>query len=246
MRKVGVEVFIAEADADRDIVSSAILKAERGETVVMVGTDTDLMVIMLTLIKRRKLKIFFKIPGTSKNPGTLYNIVKLVDDFKQTSSLLLFAYAMTGCDTTSALFRTSKIKAYNLPVNDSSLQKDVLIFNESNVDKERIGTVGEKYLIHFYGGANLTQILDECRFIMYSRKVAKMSLKSKFEMVTLPPTSLAAKQHSFRVYYQIQVWLGNSSLDPREWGWREEEGSDERKFLLPIHSTLNFAPDDVI
>lgn len=131
-------------------------------------------------------------------------------------------------------------------VNDSSLQKDVLIFNESIVDKERIGTVGEKYLIHFYGGANLTQILDECRFIMYSRKVAKMSLKSKFEMVTLPPTSLAAKQHSFRVYYQIQVWLGNSSLDPREWGWREEEGSDERKFLLPIHSTLNFAPDDVI
>lgn len=36
-------------------------------------------------------------------------------------------------------------------VNDSSLQKDVLIFNESIVDKERIGIVSEKYLIHFMG-----------------------------------------------------------------------------------------------
>lgn len=34
----------------------------------------------------------------------------------------------------------------------------------------------------------------------------------------LPPTEAAARFHSFRVYLQVQTWIGNK-LNPVEWGW---------------------------
>lgn len=38
------------------------------------------------------------------------------------------------------------------------------------------------------------------------------------KLETLPPTSSAADYHSFRVYHQVQFWLGNEK-NPIEWGW---------------------------
>ena len=35
----------------------------------------------------------------------------------------------------------------------------------------------------------------------------------------LPPTNSVAKCHSFRVYYQVQVWLKNETLQATNWGW---------------------------
>ena len=48
---------------------------------------------------------------------------------------------------------------------------------------------------------------------MHHRHTAKNKLQANFELATLPPTSVAAAQHSFRVYHQVQMWLGND-LDP--------------------------------
>ena len=38
------------------------------------------------------------------------------------------------------------------------------------------------------------------------------------EVKNLPPTTSAAKYHSYRVYYQVQVWLGSESFHATEWG----------------------------
>ena len=53
----------------------------------------------------------------------------------------------------------------------------------------------------------------------------------------LPPTSDAAAQHSFRVYSQIQEWLGNL-LSPTDWGWKVADGC-----CVPILITQPAAPD---
>ena len=46
-------------------------------------------------------------------------------------------------------------------------------------------------------------------YLWYKRfkKASKKSLQSLVNMASLPPTSSASRQHSFRVYYQIQQWL---------------------------------------
>ena len=41
----------------------------------------------------------------------------------------------------------------------------------------------------------------------------------------LPPTNSAAKYHSYRVYYQVQVWLGNESPKATDWGWELNNGN---------------------
>jgi len=53
-------------------------------------------------------------------------------------------------------------------------------------------------------------------------KVGKQLVKPE----TLPSTTDSARQHYFRVYGQIQEWLGND-LAPSEWGWKLVNG----KFL---------------
>ena len=57
----------------------------------------------------------------------------------------------------------------------------------------------------------------------------------------LPPTSPAAKFHSYHVFHQIQEWQGNS-LDPEKWGWKiSTEGE-----MLPIQSELGAAPKSLL
>ena len=71
---------------------------------------------------------------------------------------------------------------------------------------------------------------------MYNRIIAKKKLSTSFQLASLPPTSAAAEQHSYRVYLQVQEWLGNC-LDPTKWGWSMIE-----KSLKPIPTTKEVAP----
>ena len=40
----------------------------------------------------------------------------------------------------------------------------------------------------------------------------------------LPPTNSAAKHHSYRVYLQVQLWLGNDTIQATDWGWELNNG----------------------
>ena len=70
----------------------------------------------------------------------------------------------------------------------------------------------------------------------YKRAINRSSLTSSFDLASLPPTSYAAKQHSYRTYYTIQEWMGNA-LPPTEWGWKFEEGG-----LTPVETDRPVAP----
>src|SRR5437867_2741434 len=70
--------------------------------------------------------------------------------------------------------------------------------------------------------------------------VASKPVHEKFNLSNLPPTSAAARQHSFRVYPQVQQWCG-VELNPTEWGWRMEQGR-----LRPVPTLLEAAPQDIL
>lgn len=73
---------------------------------------------------------------------------------------------------------------------------------------------------------------------MYNRGIAQTAIHSSFKLEPLPPTSAAARQHSFRVYLQTQQWRGNE-LDALKWGWKHMNGK-----LAPHLTTLPAAPDE--
>ena len=53
----------------------------------------------------------------------------------------------------------------------------------------------------------------------------------------LPPTSLAARFHCQRVYFQIMVGMGMANyMNPTEWGWKQEHDQ-----LIPIMTQNNAA-----
>lgn len=58
--------------------------------------------------------------------------------------------------------------------------------------------------------------LDFERTARFNSKVASRSVCLPPE--SLPPTYDSARYHSYRVYHQVQTWLGNG-LDPTQWGW---------------------------
>lgn len=57
--------------------------------------------------------------------------------------------------------------------------------------------------------------IDNYRYITFS----KLTRNNKpVKLSSLPPTNSATQQHLLRVYYQVQIWLGNQ-LNPGHWGW---------------------------
>ena len=67
--------------------------------------------------------------------------------------------------------------------------------------------------------------MDKYRYILYMKQVTRKSLTSGgLKLESLPPTSAAAKYHSFKTYYAIQQWLGNDEVISTEWGCHFRNG----------------------
>ena len=74
----------------------------------------------------------------------------------------------------------------------------------------------------------------------YLRTIAKQPLHAIFELASLPPSSAAARQHSYRVYHQVQQWRG-VNLNPTDWGWKLENGQ-----LRPVTSLADPIPPSIL
>ena len=103
LTSTGITVNQAESDADTLIVSTAFQMAEgseRDQPVVVVGTDTDLLV-MLVARATSSMDMFML---CHRIPITLYSVEQLHQALGSTRQHLLFIHAITGCNTTSALY----------------------------------------------------------------------------------------------------------------------------------------------
>ncbi|KAG1709760.1 Multiple drug resistance-associated protein-like transporter 1 [Nymphon striatum] len=75
-------------------------------------------------------------------------------------------------------------------------------------------------------------------------KIGLHQLRKKISIIpqlaSLPPTSAAAKKHSYRTYHTVQEWMGNT-LPPIEWGWRSHDGT-----LAPVETDRPVAPESLL
>ncbi|GBL72485.1 hypothetical protein AVEN_115398-1 [Araneus ventricosus] len=89
-----------------------------------------------------------------------------------------------------------------------------------------------QFFLVLYGASRNEISLNDYRY-RYFTKVIKTKVVN---LSSLPPTSTAAEQHLFRIYYHTQTWLGNE-LNPEEWGWNITDNS-----LVLIRTTQPSAP----
>lgn len=191
----------------------------------------DLLVIMIGLPTAPN--VYFLKPGRKNVPSTVYHPRSAVHPL--IAENILFLHAMSGCDTTSALFNQGKNKFIKTLANTPDLGATLAAFKDSSAAPQTIQRAGEQFLVALYGG-NMNEDLNIERFRLYKRS----AFKTRFNIATLPPTHAAAQQHSLRVFYQVQAWSGNQ-MDPTLWGW-----SITPRGLMPTTTLLPCAPDKLL
>lgn len=87
---------------------------------------------------------------------------------------------------------------------------DVNPFLEHETGPDAIAEAGQRFLTLKYGSKR-KETLDKLRFDMFAQSL----IKTNFNLAYLPPTKEAARQHCFRAYLQVQMWLGNQ-MEPLE------------------------------
>jgi len=151
---------------------------------------------------------------------------------------------MSGCDGNSALYRRGKAAAFKAvdSVKDLSFLD---VFKAKTSTHEEIKVAGEMLLLRAYTAPATVDSLDELRYVRYKKQVAKKSLTAGtgFDLKSLPPTTDAAKYHSYRAYFQVLKWLGNTDVSPTDWGWTTDAQSGH---LVPIVKDQAAAPDKVL
>ncbi|KAJ8729647.1 hypothetical protein PYW08_001228 [Mythimna loreyi] len=225
---VGYQVKQHMEDADTLIVYTALEESANYETVIIVGEDVDLLVILTGVAQERHKNVYLMKPGKGKSATSTFSSNSLKKE--QLTAHILTCHAFFGCDTTSALFNQGKTKFTTLVLKDSQIQEALECFAADDLDD-----AGEKNFVKMYGG-KLPKSLNDLRYEGFARSVTK----SKYNLCSLPPTKAAARQHSFRVYHQVQQWLGKD-LPATSWGWmRGSHG------LTPTLTTLEAAPPEVL
>lgn len=227
----GIKTLQAESDADVLIVDTAVEMSET-TSVGIVGEDVDLIVLLMAKADAHKDIIFIK-PGRGKIRDSFFSSQDLQQQgFKD----VLFLHAFTGCDTTSSVFRKSKVAFAKLYLKSPEVQKAASVFSDPSSTITEVQKAGEICILRWYGAPAKEVSLNAYRYRSFLKSVATI----KPDISCLPPTEGAVKQHSLRTFHQVQQWLGNN-LPPQVYGWKIEMNC-----LVPVHSELAAAPQDIL
>ena len=216
LEETGCHVKYSEGDADLLIVQEAVAAASYTDTILVVD-DTDLLVLLIHHAKDTTFTVFFRPEKkqASKLQGRCWNIKELRSALGSlVCDNILFLHALLGCDTTSRIFGIGKPSALSVLKKSPIFCRAAERFRDATSRKTDITAAGEIALVALYGGSE-DQSLNDLRHIHFCKKVSSSS--SFVEPRILPPTSASAMYHSFRVYYQIQMWNGRTDLDAKEW-----------------------------
>ena len=154
---------------------------------------------------------------------------------------ILFLHALTGCDTTSRINGLGKGQAFKKVKANPTFFKTIsasFLMNSPIPSKELLSSKGEEALACFFGA----QPCEGLDLLIFRKFVTKTSrAKEHVQVNSLPPTYAATTYLIFRVYHQIQQWIGND-LEPTDWGRQLKNDT-----LVPIKTHLHPpAPEDLL
>ena len=124
---------------------------------MVVGTDIDLLVMLVAQATTSNLYMLCR-----SKPMTVYCIQELQDVLGDTKQHLLFIHAVTGCNTTSALYNQGKRKALKLFHINKTLDNQMEVFLQGTSSHDEVAVAGEKFSLTLYGGDTFST-LDKYR-----------------------------------------------------------------------------------
>ena len=218
LEKAGSHIHNAVGDADFLITQTVIAVARTSTSAtILVGDDTDLLILLCHHVPSDMTNVYFRPESRhmSRRSPRCWNIVALKLALgPEVCNSILFAHAILACDSTSRLYGLGKGMAIKLLCNNTHFQIAANVFSNPDATPANVIMAGENSIALLYNGC-LGDRLDSLRLPRFYRKVG--SSTAHVQPRTHPPTSAAAKFHSFRVYMQVQQLMGND-LEPEKWG----------------------------
>jgi hypothetical protein len=167
-------------------------------------------------------------PTSGKAKGCkIVSIRKVQKDIGQVAvANLLAIHAISGCDTTSAIFGHGKVSMFRKLVTSVAAQTCLDIMSSTSCTPDVVAAAGCKLLVLIYGGKD-TDNLNRMRYTLYMSMCA--SFRAKPVPERLPPTEDAAFFHCLRAYCQTMEWkmLQTGLMNAEEWGWKKVDGKYE-------------------
>ncbi|KAI5735084.1 hypothetical protein M8J77_013977 [Diaphorina citri] len=135
----------------------SLASEEEDEVVVLVSEDVDLLVILIGT--RSPSNVYFLKPGRGKVVPVLYHPQTTIET--SLAEHILFIHAISGCDSTSALFNQGKVKALRTVVKNPDLLPYIRRFLDPASTTREITEAGERFLVVLYGGNHETTSLNK-------------------------------------------------------------------------------------
>jgi hypothetical protein len=248
VRKSGIdnltELYSDQEEADTRLVLHAIHLARSHSRLIVKCDDTDVLVLLIYYTSKGMF-------GSSavfmhSGHGLKERFIPVCSITQKLGPVLCdclpACHALTGCDTTSSLYRIGKTTAFTRLKSHLSELKEMTKFGLSGSLQEAL-PVARKYALLLYGqkkrvDGHLCTNLDELRYTLASTTDASAA--------NLPPTEDAFQQHVLRALYQTAVWRHSHLARPHLWnpvgrGWKlREDGSIE-----PVMFQKEPAPKEV-
>ena len=210
--------------------------------VTVVANDNDIFVLLLHHFKDFLADIFLLSETKTKTSykRQLLSIREiLIEIGERAARQILVVHAISGCDTTSAIYGHGKSSVWKkLLQNDTTSLTEVI--NDVEASHASVFEAGMKLMVLIYGGKS-TDTLNHMRYIMYMSNTASSTVQQRPER--LPPTESAARYHIYRVHLQVVQWISlmAANIEPTNWGWKDIEGH-----LVPQTTDKDAAPADIL
>lgn len=183
----GIEVHQSPEYADAEIVRTALSKSSSYDHVFIMGEDVDLLVL-LNGLSCGQTNVYFQKGGRDGSECAQYEANSFLSGKMQLpGEMVLFLHAISGCDTTSALFWQGKMKWCECLQKNPHWIDLATIFFDPNSTQEEVGNAGEKILLNLYGGDHGT--LNSMRYLTF----VKSTGMAKINLASLLSTTEAAK-----------------------------------------------------
>lgn len=235
------QVEQAVNDADTKVASTALQLAGANKPVTVVANDTDIVVLLVHHFQTQMADIFIsydctRIRNSRRTVIPVRSVASKIGNIA--AEQLLVCHALTGCDTTSALYGQGKASAFRKIACCPDLLPLTRTLGFETPSQEEVVQAGLNLLVMLYGG-NSSESLNHLRFLLYNRLLST----SKPAPERLPPTERAATFHVMRVHVQVVQWktLMSDDLEPAEWGWKVHDGA-----YVPIDTNMPPAPNALL
>ncbi|GBO37304.1 hypothetical protein AVEN_107269-1 [Araneus ventricosus] len=144
----------ADEDADCLIVNAALALAPTHPSMVVISEDIDFFVILIDIFTFGN--VYFLKPGNGKIAEKIFSPHTAFE--KTIANSILFIQAMSGCDTTSALFNYGKMKFVQTLKNNHDLLKVIDFFKNPDITPEAVVDAGNRFLVALNGTQYLPRI----------------------------------------------------------------------------------------